>query len=103
MWVFELTTPYTVRLGWMQVLDQLQSHELVGKRLSAPSISYGSENLYARGIFEADTRPNLSKVRKGLMQTAASQLIRDSPRMLTSCCCCRPYPPWLVEMAAWCK
>ena len=49
-----------------QVLDLLQNHEAVGKRLSAPSISYGSENLYARGIFEADTRHNLSKVRETL-------------------------------------
>ena len=46
----------------MQVLDLLQDREAVGKKLSAPSISYGAKALYARGIFEADTRPNLAKV-----------------------------------------
>lgn len=29
--------------------------------LTKPSISYGATNLYAHGIFEAETRPNLDK------------------------------------------
>jgi hypothetical protein len=31
---------------------------------SAPSVSYGSTNLFMRGALEAQTRPNLSKVRR---------------------------------------
>lgn len=33
---------------------------------SAPSISYGSTNLYMRGALEAQTRPNLAKVGLGM-------------------------------------
>ena len=46
----------------VQVLQLLQSHPSVGKHLKAPSVSYGTENLYMRGPLEADTRPNLCKV-----------------------------------------
>jgi ubiquitin-activating enzyme E1 C len=35
----------------------------LGSNLSAPSISYGSTNLYMRGPLEELTRDNLSKVR----------------------------------------
>ena len=46
----------------MQVLQLLTDHPAVGKQLKAPSVSYGTTNLYMRGPLEADTRPNLSKV-----------------------------------------
>jgi hypothetical protein len=41
----------------------MKAHPTIGAHLSAPSVSYGSINLYARGVFEAETRPNLAKVR----------------------------------------
>lgn len=34
----------------------------LGRHLSAPSVSYGSTNLYMRGALEAETRPNLERV-----------------------------------------
>ena len=35
----------------------------LGARLSAPSVSYGAENLYMRGPLEEATRGNLARVR----------------------------------------
>lgn len=46
---------------WLQVLDALQAHDVLGKRLAHPSLSHGANNLYARGIFEEETRPNLAR------------------------------------------
>lgn len=34
---------------------------MLGKLLSKPSVSYGPTNLYAHGVFEAETRPNLAR------------------------------------------
>ena len=35
----------------------------LGTKLSAPSVSYGAENLYMRGPLEEATRGNLGRVR----------------------------------------
>ena len=45
-----------------QVIEGLMADPDLGKHLSAPSVSYGSTNLYMRGALEAQTRPNLEKV-----------------------------------------
>jgi len=42
-------------------------------RLSAPSVSYGTTQLYARGVFEADTRPNLPRLLVELLPEANLQ------------------------------
>lgn len=46
-----------------QVIDKLVADPALGRHLTNPSVSYGSTNLYMRGALEAETRPNLDKVR----------------------------------------
>ncbi len=46
----------------MQVIDQMISENIGDRTLKAPSVSYGSTNLYMRGPLEEMTRPNLQKV-----------------------------------------
>lgn len=36
-------------------------HPDLGKMMAHPSVTYGTQQLYSRGVFEADTRPNLVK------------------------------------------
>jgi len=45
-----------------QVMDKMVEDKVGGQVLTAPSVSFGSINLYMRGPLEEDTRPNLSKV-----------------------------------------
>ena len=59
----------------LQFLDQLLADPSLGKHLSAPSVSLGSTNLYAHGIFEAETRPNLVR--------PMGQLVPDDGSLLT--------------------
>ncbi|GFH14838.1 E2_bind domain-containing protein, partial [Haematococcus lacustris] len=44
-----------------QVIDCMMADPVLGQHLKAPSVSYGSVNLFAHGIFEEETRPNLGK------------------------------------------
>lgn len=44
-----------------QVMESLLGLPSLEGKLSAPSVSYGSQNLYMRGPLEEFTRPNLSK------------------------------------------
>lgn len=44
-----------------QVIDTMVSSSVLGKLAVSPSISYGPTVLYAKGIFEADTRGNLER------------------------------------------
>jgi hypothetical protein len=37
-------------------------------QLTAPSVSHGARQLYARGIFEEETRPNLALTLAGLLR-----------------------------------
>lgn len=46
----------------LQVIEQMISENIGDRDLKAPSISYGSTNLYMRGPLEDVTRPNLQKV-----------------------------------------
>ena len=46
----------------MQIIDQLQSDSRFEGKLQSPSVSCGAQNLYMRGVFEEETRPNLQKV-----------------------------------------
>jgi ubiquitin-activating enzyme E1 C len=53
-------------------------HPVLGKMLAHPSISYEAKQLYARGVFEAETRPNLGKPVAELLDGVA-----DGPVLLT--------------------
>jgi len=37
------------------------AHPQLSTMLAHPSVSYGSDNLYMRGVLEEETRPNLSR------------------------------------------
>jgi hypothetical protein len=50
-----------------QVIDALLSHPVLGHHLKAPSVSLGAVNLYAHGIFEEETRPNLGRIMSDLV------------------------------------
>ncbi|KAK9867203.1 hypothetical protein WJX84_006071 [Apatococcus fuscideae] len=50
-----------------QVIDMLQADPRFEGKLQSPSVSCGSHNLYMRGVFEEETRPNLSKAMKALI------------------------------------
>ncbi|WIA10224.1 hypothetical protein OEZ85_010426 [Tetradesmus obliquus] len=51
-----------------QVIDLMLAHPQLGKMLAHPSVSYGSKQLYARGIYEEDSRPNLAKPVRELLE-----------------------------------
>jgi len=42
------------------------------EQLSAPSVSYGVHPLYARGVFEEETRPNLTRPLSELLVEAGA-------------------------------
>ena len=56
-----------------QVLETMVADERLGKHISAPSVSYGTANLYMRGVLEEQTRPNLDKVRAAVFEAQAFQ------------------------------
>ena len=58
----------------MQVIDALKGDSRLGANLAAPSISYGSVNLYMRGVLEAETAGNL--------QVPISQLVDGDGSLL---------------------
>lgn len=45
-----------------EVIEAMVADENLSKHVSAPSLSYGTSNLYMRGVLEEQTRPNLEKV-----------------------------------------
>ena len=49
-------------LGVLQLVDQMIAGKVGDRDLKAPSVSYGSTNLYMRGPLEDMTKPNLQKV-----------------------------------------
>jgi ubiquitin-activating enzyme E1 C len=62
-----LTNCHSV-LSLCQVIDLMLAHPQLGKMLAHPSISYGAKQLYARGIYEDDTRPNLCRPVRELLE-----------------------------------
>ena len=50
-------------------------------RLATPSVSYGTSNLYMRGVFEEETRANLSRPMTDLMVRSP----QDSCHLLYPC------------------
>jgi hypothetical protein len=54
--------PYLLLLGLcVQVIDAMLTHSTLKPLLAHPSVSYGSNNLYMRGVFEEETKPNLQR------------------------------------------
>jgi ubiquitin-activating enzyme E1 C len=45
----------------LQVIDLMLQDPVLGKLMVHPSVTYGATQLYSRGVFEADTKPNLEK------------------------------------------
>lgn len=54
-----VVTPATATLN--DLIQQMLCHPGLGKHLSAPSVSFGTFNLYVRGALEDSTRINLEK------------------------------------------
>ena len=50
-------------------------------RLSAPSVSCGRTNLYMRGVFEEETRPNLAKPVAELMGASSGLLVVNDKKL----------------------
>ena len=44
------------------MIDRIVGDAVLGRHLTAPSVSCGSANLYLRGALEEETRPNLQRV-----------------------------------------
>ncbi|KAG1660704.1 hypothetical protein FOA52_014323 [Chlamydomonas sp. UWO 241] len=44
-----------------QVIDAMMADPIIGAELKKPSVALGATNLYAHGVFEDETRPNLAK------------------------------------------
>lgn len=63
------------------VIDRLQALPILQGKLSAPSISYGSQNLYMRGPLEEYTRPNLSKSMHELIGSRGGTLLVNDKKL----------------------
>ncbi len=49
------------------------AHAQLGRLIAHPSVSYGSNNLYMRGVLDEVTRPNLSKPMTELVPEAGDE------------------------------
>ena len=56
----------------MQFIDALKADRRLGAALQSPSVSYGSSNLYMRGVLEESTRSNLSRLLSELVDGSGS-------------------------------
>eukprot|EP00879_Flechtneria_rotunda_P023907 GHRR01025319.1.p1 GENE.GHRR01025319.1~~GHRR01025319.1.p1 ORF type:complete len:346 (+),score=71.39 GHRR01025319.1:248-1285(+) len=65
-----------------QVIDLMLQHPVLGNMLAHPSVSYGTKQLYARGIYEADTKPNLSRPVAELLNGEANTLLTVNDKKL---------------------
>jgi len=65
-----------------QVIEALKSHPRMGKVLEAPSISYGTANLYMRGVLEAETQPNLDRPIGDLVEGDGSVLSVNDKKLI---------------------
>jgi len=55
-----------------EVVDAIVKDEHLGKHVSAPSVSYGTNNLYMRGVLEEATRENLTRAICSLVDGSGS-------------------------------
>jgi ubiquitin-activating enzyme E1 C len=63
----------------VQFIDAMLAHPTLGPKLAHPSVAHERNNLYARGIWEEETRPNLAKPLRELLggETAALLMVND--------------------------
>eukprot|EP00877_Chromochloris_zofingiensis_P012669 jgi/Chrzof1/7656/Cz02g31240.t1 len=66
------------------VIDVMLQHPQLGPLLAHPSISHGFSNLYMRGVFEAETRPNLAKPMRELIEGEESVLLTVNDKKLSA-------------------
>lgn len=57
---------------------------MLGKMMAHPSVTYGTKQLYSRGIFEADTRPNLEKPVSELLEGETTALLTVNDKKLSA-------------------
>lgn len=65
-------------------MDSLLQHPQLGSLLAAPSVSYGSANLYVRGVLEEHTRPNLSRTITDLVDFAGVPVVTVNDKKLSA-------------------
>lgn len=78
----ELNAPASSTL--QQVIDLMLEHPVLGKMMAHPSVTYGTKQLYSRGIFEADTRPNLEKPVSELLEGETTALLTVNDKKLSA-------------------
>lgn len=59
-------------------------HPVLGKLMAHPSVSYGTKQLYMRGVFEADTKPNLNKSILQLLEGERTVLLTVNDKKLNA-------------------
>eukprot|EP00884_Botryococcus_braunii_P012664 jgi/Botrbrau1/21399/Bobra.0216s0018.1 len=64
------------------VIEVLLEDVVLGPQIKEPSISYGSKNLYMRGVLEEMTRPNLSKKMLDLLEGEQSVVLQLNDKAL---------------------
>jgi ubiquitin-activating enzyme E1 C len=61
------------------------AHPQLGPMLAHPTVSYGTTNLYMRGVLEAETRPNLARPLSELLsQEDASPVLTVNDKKLSA-------------------
>lgn len=68
----------------LQVIDLMLQHPVLGKLMVHPSVTYGTKQLYSRGVFEADTRPNLEKPVAELLDGETTALLTVNDKKLSA-------------------
>ena len=59
-------------------------HSVLGKMMAHPSVTYGTKQLYSRGVFEAETRPNLEKPIAELLDGETTALLTVNDKKLSA-------------------
>lgn len=67
-----------------QVIDCMLAHDVLGKMMAHPSVSFGSERLYSRGVFEAATKHNLGKPILELLRGERTVLLTVNDKKLSA-------------------
>jgi ubiquitin-activating enzyme E1 C len=57
---------------------------VLGKLMVHPSVTYGTTQLYSRGVFEADTKPNLQKPIAQLLGGETTALLTVNDKKLSA-------------------
>lgn len=71
-------------MSHVQVVDLMLQHPVLSKLMAHPSVTYGAKQLYSRGVFEADTRPNLQKPVAELLDGETTALLTVNDKKLSA-------------------